>query len=432
MKSTSRINDLFLVYIDDAIITEYEQVLINLYQPFLSGRAIALYLTLKNCNYGTDPVSYHKLVTSLNYEFETLKTEFEKLEAANLITTYEGKVDEFSIIIYQVNSPLSPYQFLKDPSLVKVLESFIGIEALEEIKHQEQLRVQHLKLVDGLTNISHLLKDVYRENLVTPTAQQEQFQPTHLPVEQQIQDNFNFDTFLILLPASIRLEYQFSHEIQQLIYKLAEMYAFTSEQMAIVFNLSLQKGKGIVTPELLRKEAYDYVVEELRRENIQQQPNKTATEEQSDAPQQTSHIQNDAARKALLQMQRLSAQEYVKMITGSLTPQDCKNIDRLAIDYQLEQEVINVLINYVYYNKKTLSLPLMEAIAQTWHKQGIKTAEEAYIALRENQKKAKKHQENKQKKAITYERRTEKKSNFDDQKLDLSQAEIDKLFEGLE
>lgn len=428
MKQDSRVNDLFLVHLDDAIIDNYEKILIDLYQPFIGWKAVALYLTLKNSFRVSEPTSYHKLITKLSCDFAELRQEFVKLEAANLLTTYEGNLDEFAVFIYQVNTPLSHYQFLKDLMLVKVLTSFIGEEALVELKNNEQARTAHINKIADLKNISHLLKDVYQVNLKTALVDQEMINDQQPAITPKAMNKFNFDTFLILLPTSVRIGYDFTAEIRQLIFKLAEMYDLDSEQMALIVNTTLQKYKGIITEQSLRKEAYNYVIADLRRENLQYEM-KQVEKDAHRTSTLTPAIQNPDVQKALSQMKRLDAREYVKMITGSLTPQDYKNIERLALEYHLEQEVINVLINYVYHSKKTLSLPLMEAIAQSWHKQKITTAEAAYQALRENERKTKKRKLTKTKTAA---KRTENKSNFADQKLDADEvALVEKLFEEL-
>jgi len=432
MQTATKVNDLFLVYIDDAIIENYQQVLIDLYQPFVGTRAIALYLTLKNCDFGQEPTSYHRLIAQCSCDFSDLRAEFAKLEAANLVTTYAGSVDEFSLLVYQVNSPLTPYHFLKDLMLIKVLTSFAGEEVLAAIKEREQKRTAHVDAISGLTNISHLLKDVYQKNLSAPIVDKTLIEQQKPVLHTNDDNKFNFDTFLIHLPTSVRVAYDFEVEMRQLILKLANMYDLDSQQMAIIFNIALQKNKGIITDRLLRKEAYNFVIEDLRRENLRHE-RQTSEKEKAAAAGLPKPIQNPAVQRALSQMKQLSSLEYVKLLTGSITPQDYKNIERLSLEYHLSEEVINVLINYVYRSKKTLSLPLMEAIAQGWHKQKIETAEAAYYALRENQQKS-----NQRKSATTTQnmpsraRRTENKSNFDDQKLGVDDlALVEKLFEEL-
>jgi replication initiation and membrane attachment protein len=432
MQTATKVNDLFLVYIDDAIIENYQQVLIDLYQPFVGTRAIALYLTLKNCNFGQDPTSYHRLIAQCSCDFSDLRAEFAKLEAANLITTYAGSVDEFSLLVYQVNSPLTPYHFLKDLMLIKVLTSFAGEEVLAEIKAREQKRTAHVDAISGLTNISHLLKDVYQQNLSAPIVDQALIEQQKPALHTNNETKFNFDTFLIHLPTSVRVAYDFEVEMRQLILKLANMYDLDSQQMAIIFNIALQKNKGIISDKLLRKEAYNFVIEDLRRENLRHEI-RTSEKAKAAAAGLPKPIQNPAVQRALSQMKQLSSLEYVKLLTGSITPQDYKNIERLSLEYHLPEEVINVLINYVYRSKKTLSLPLMEAIAQGWHKQKIETAEAAYFALRDNQQKSKQRKTTSTAQNMPVRaRRTENKSNFDDQKLGVDDlALVEKLFEEL-
>jgi len=432
MQAATKVNDLFLVYIDDAIIENYQQVLIDLYQPFVGARAIALYLTLKNCDFGKEPTSYHRLISQCSSEFTDLRADFAKLEAANLITTYAGTVDEFSLLVYQVNSPLTPYNFLKDLMLIKVLTSFAGEEVLTVIKEREQKRTAHVEALTGLTNISHLLKDVYQQNLSGPIVDKKLIEEPAVTFTPEKQSKFDFDTFLIHLPTSVRVGYDFEVEMRQLVVKLANMYDLDSQQMAIIFNITLQKNKGMITDKILRKEAYNYVIEDLRRENLKHEQ-KTSEKAQAVAEGMPMPIHNPELKRALGQMKELSAVEYVKLLTGSVTPQDYKNIERLSLEYHLTEEVINVLINYVYRSKKTLSLPLMEAIAQSWHKQNIVSAEAAYYALRANQQKTKQRKAaGAQPQGYAKARRTENKSNFDDQKLGVDDlALVEKLFEEL-
>jgi len=432
MQPATKVNDLFLVYIDDTIIENYQDVLIELYQPFVGARAVALYLTLKNCDFGKEPTSYHRLVAQCACEFVDLREDFAKLEAANLVTTYAGTVDTFSLLVYQINSPLTPYNFLKDLMLIKVLTSFAGEDVLNKIKAREQQRTAHVDAISGLTNISHLLKDVYQKNLNGSIVDKKLIEQPKQTLEAKRTSKFDFDTFLIQLPTSVRVGYDFEVEMRQLIIKLANMYDLDSQQMAIIFNITLQKNKGLITDKILRKEAYNYVIEDLRRENLKHEL-KESEKEKAAAAGLTKPIQNPEVQRALTQMKELTALEYVKLLTGSVTPQDYKNVERLSLEYQLTEEVINVLLNYVYRNKKTLSLPFMEAIAQGWHKQDINSAEAAYYALRENEQKSKQRKttgEYARKEAKP--RRSENQSNFDDQKFGVDDlALVEKLFEEL-
>lgn len=426
MLKTTRSNDLFLTYTDENLIFDYEKNLIELYQPFISTSAVALYLSLNKYNYVSTPIPYHKIMATMSCPLQDLPEAFSRLEAANLLTTYKGMLDGYQIFVYQLNSPLTVYEFLKDPLLTRVLTSYIGEEAVAEIMLKDEKRTQGLEKIHDLQNVSHLLKDVYRESLISHESVKPAIEKETAP-EKFSETKFTFDTFLIMLPPSIRAEFDFTLNIKNLLLKLSQLYDLNSEEMAIIFNMSLQKGKGTISEDLIRKEAYEYMMKTLRIENAKDQIEMIPQPEQLEV---ATTITNPTIKQALSQMKKLSTFDYVKMITNSLTPQDYKNVERLIIDYHLAEEVVNVLINYVYHDKKTLSLPLMEAIAQNWHKRNITTAEEAYLALKENTKKSKARATKTTEQR--YAKRTEKISNFDDQKVELTDEEIKKLLEGLE
>ena len=137
MLKSSKTNDVFLVYLDETLIADYQTSLFKLYQPFIGGFGIALYQTLMQYAQVHEPITFHRLLIDLNSDFDVLPDTFARLEAAQLVTTYQGEIDGFPAFLYQVNSPLTTFEFLKDPLLVRVLTSFIGDDRVAFIRADE-------------------------------------------------------------------------------------------------------------------------------------------------------------------------------------------------------------------------------------------------------------------------------------------------------
>ncbi|MGL5042299.1 MAG: DnaD domain protein [Culicoidibacterales bacterium] len=377
------VQDLFLIRRVDTIIEAWDNVLVELYLPFLGTKATMLYILLKTIPQKKEPTSHHQLLQQTQLPFEELAPLFKKLEASGLISSYLTKVDEIVVYLYAVHSPMGATDFLKEPMFVRVLSSYIGQESLNQIISRVNQQKQNSQYISSLENISAHFKVVFQEELCGVDEQLTAVDD-NLAYEITGQEQYFFDTFYLMIPVSIRESFTFSTSLKQLLGKIAQMYALDSGQMATVFNVAYQKANGKLEEADLRSAAYTLTLTKLRA--TKSMPSPAAS---SDG---MASIKNEALRKALFLMKAKPTLEYIALLTDNVTPIDVSNVEQLILDYQLKEEVVNVLVDYVYKTNNTLAKPLMVAIAQQWSKQNIDSAEAAYFALKNFAQKAKKRQ----------------------------------------
>jgi len=426
-----KVTDLFVVIPTETVYEQTNTLLTELYQPFLGTQAIGIYQTFRLLYEWQKPVSFHKLLAYTKLEFPEIVKNLEQLCAANLINYFIGKSNDYDVQVFKIQSPLTKDQFLKDPMLVCTLAGFLGPELTKKIESNHLNKVNDFPDILTLTKQEIRFADVFKERLkITNADSSQQVIPSIIADKK-----YFFDTFLILLSAGVRQHFNFNPAWKQLLADIADLYSLTSEQMALAFSEVYRLSRGAVTEDGLRKSAYKFTMNALRSEEAS---SKKFSEQ---AVQKNANVQivdakitkNTAAKKALQQMKTVPALEYVKLVSNSITPQDIKNIERLLIDYQLPEEVINVLINYVYNETGNLSWPYMQTIAQNWRKINVVTAENAYIVLR-NFMKAREKRSNNKKEYKGVPRREERVSVFEDANFnsDVLDEEFDRALAELE
>ena len=113
------------------------QVLTQLYQPFMGGLALSLYLTLANqpleaLNWSTRQL-HAVLISQMNVGIKDFNQARVNLEGAGLLETYRDQSSHSNhdrqTIIYELKWPLSSERFFKDPQLSLALFNQIGDQA---------------------------------------------------------------------------------------------------------------------------------------------------------------------------------------------------------------------------------------------------------------------------------------------------------------
>lgn len=373
-----RPNDLLVATKKMIFCENWMKILIEFYQPFIGIKAAGIYATLAFLTEGENNQSHHLILKQTQLDWPDFLEEIPKLQAANLLEVFKLSGDVLTKYHYVLKSPLAPNIFLQEPLLAKVLLSSVGDTYFEGM-------LKRYKKIGGAVDMRAdaifmpKFKDIFHTLLANDFSKVE-VQQSKNHVLQSNQSYF-FETFFLMIPASIRNSYEFSADFKIVLQQLASVYNFDSGQMAQVFNMTYQVHGGVFTEQNLRKIAYEMIVSELRQEK----KSEVETPKVGDAP----YIKDARIRQLLLQVKQLSTIEYIRLLTNNVTPIDLKNVESLQLDYQLPPEVINILLDYVYKTQQTFSKPLMNAIAQEWSKKGVRSAEDAYYAVNGFVKKAK-------------------------------------------
>ena len=363
---------------------ESRNVLIKLYQPIIGSVAVNLYLTLwSNLDtleiMGTE-YTHHNLMTSMNIRLDNILEAREKLEAIGLIKTYfkKGSINSF---IYELYSPLSPYEFISNPILITTLKNNISKNEYAKIINFFTVPKTDLK---GYEDITANFKDVFS---VTDLAEEKEknirnVRSLDLVIDKKIDLNMVFSN----IPSEYLNIKTVNKEIKSLIYKLAFIYNLNEEEMTELIRNSINE-RHLIDKDLLRTNCQNYYTFE--------HPGSMPTLVYKRQPEYLRKQVSDTSKKSKLiyTFESLSPYDFLTGRNKGVKPSksDLSILETLLIDYELLPGVINVLIDYVLkINNNKLTKNFVLKIADQWKRSDIKTVEEAMsICKNENKTKQK-------------------------------------------
>ena len=114
--------DTYIVKNNTILNNESRLILVKLYQPIIGTVAVNLYFSLWS-NLDVSQIisvayTHHNLMAMMRIKLDDILEAREKLEAIGLLKTYvkKGSVNNY---IYELYSPLEPYEFFDNPILAK-------------------------------------------------------------------------------------------------------------------------------------------------------------------------------------------------------------------------------------------------------------------------------------------------------------------------
>lgn len=428
-----KIQDLFIVYRDEQLINEWVEVLVSLYQPFIGGKSVSLYLTLHTLYQQPKAQTHHELLKYTQFDIDDLMTAFKYLEATSLIKSYRATIDDVPIIVYTLISPLTKKTFFLEPSFCALLKSWTDDIYFNQIKKTiEQQQLLFAKIENSL-DISAKLTDVFsKEILLLNTQNGMEHLSEKLDVEQNLLSTFHFEPFYLALPVSLREQIEFNSEHRQVLAKIAKLYQLDAQMMAIVFLNAYQKTHGALHEKDLREAAVHYCGEVLRTRTKSGEPNSVIHESNESTVQQSQQVTGKINERLIQIAKSKQVLDYFELLTGKRpTTNDLKIIETLHLDYKLPDDAINILLDYVYRKNKHFPKAYIEAIANQWHQQNVRSAEEAFIALNDFVKRSKQKGQLRQGMPNTRTKRTEKISQFGGEKAQIKPEDNEKLLQAL-
>ena len=377
--------DSYKVY-NKTILTEIDKnILVDLYQPIIGYKALALYYTLLNDldkkNFITEDYTHHHLLSSMQVSMSDIKMAREKLEAVGLIETFEKK-EEVTKFIYILYAPLSAKDFLNHPILNVVLFNNIGKNEYDKIVKNYKLPKVTLK---DYSNVSKKFDEVFKSVPVNSYFSNDEI-ISNTKNGINFKDSIDFNLLISGIDSKIINEKALNKEVKLLINSLSFLYDIDLNSMSNLIRTSLNE-KGMIDKELLRKSARSF----YQFENSGKLP--TLIHKSSRA-KKINNSGNDLSNKEKMINIFESTNPYnflkSKYKGGKVILRDMKLIEELLIDLKLEPACINVLIDYALrVNNQKLNKTYVETIASQWKRLGIKTAEEAMNACIKEYKKSK-------------------------------------------
>ncbi len=355
--------------VNKTILTDFDRkVLVAFYEPIIGPFASSLYLTLwhdlEQLELYSRDLNHHHLMKILKSSMNNLKVAREILESMGLLKTYlkEGDLNSY---IYELYSPLSPYEFFNHPILNIVLYNNIGREEYERLK----LFYQKIKInTKEYKDITKQLDDVYKSDSYQASDDIRERTITNITVSNKI----DYDLLIANIPKSLINDKTFNKRSKDLINLLAFIYDIDTIKMSEIVRSVLNEF-GMIDKNELRiatRKFYQFNNNSLPTLVYRSQPDFLKSPDGD----------NSMRGKIINLFENTTPYDFLKSKNRGVKPtaKDLKILEMLMVDMELSPAVVNVLIDYVLRknNNKFISA-YVEAVAAQWNRAGVKTAKEA-------------------------------------------------------
>ena len=372
--------DTFVV-VNRTILSENDRKIISmLYQPIIGSMAVSLYYTLWADLDKTELLSaeytHHHLMTSLRIKMESIVTARKKLEAVGLLKTFvkKGNVNNY---VYEMFSPISASEFFNHPILNIVLYNNVGKKEYESLLKYFKVPRINLSSYEELTST---FDSVFESVPASSYDNLNEDLRVNKTGEIKIDNAFDFDLLISLVPNGVITSKTFSKEVKELINNLSFVYNLDASGMkSPILN--------VIDKVLLRKNVRNY----YKYENENKLPSLVYKS-------QPEYLKNpvgagDKRAKMIYVFENTTPYNFLKGRSNGAKPssRDLSLLETLLSDFKLNPGVVNVLIDYVLkINNKKLTRGFLETIAAQWKRLNIETVEEAMKEAEKEYKKSKK------------------------------------------
>ena len=377
--------DTYIVKNATILSNESRLVFMKLYQPIIGVVAINLYFTLwSNLDAGqiiSTEYTHHNLMAEMRVKLEEILEAREKLEAIGLLKTYlkKGSINSY---IYELYSPLEPYEFFDNPILATTLASNIGQAEYEKVLSIFKLPIIDLKGYKDVSASFNSTFEVTSDFVAYDVKNVRKVSQVDLVVDKKIDLNSIFD----LIPSEILNHRSISNDTKSLIYKLAYIYNLSEDELSELIRNSVNE-KRIIDKDLLRSNCHNYYTFEHQ--------NMAPSLVYKKQPEYLRKKVGDGSKKAkqIYTFETTSPYDFLTGKNKGVRPskKDLLLVENLMVDYALPPGVVNVLIDYVLrINDNKLTKNFVLTIANQWKRSNINTVEEAMaICKKENKNKTK-------------------------------------------
>lgn len=373
---------------------ENRKAILILYQPIIGSKATGLYFTLWSDLDKAEVVSgewtHHHLLSRTGLNIDEIIEAREKLEALGLLKTYvkKGNVNSY---IYELYSPLSPFEFLNDPVLSTALYNHVG-----KLEYERIIGVFTIPKIDlsEYQDITVGFKDVYEISYDMPYNFNEKNIKHNTYRELSLKSEIDLDNVLTLIPEDILNPGSITKEIKDLIYKLSFIYNFKEDELRQIIINSIN-DKKVIDKESLKGNCRQF----YKFENYGKLP--SIVYKNQPEYLRKNIVKDTNKNKMIYIFENFSPANFLlaKSKGSSLSNTEKEILVYLLVDLNLNPGVVNVLLDYVLrINNNKLVKKFVETIALQWKRSNINTVEDAMKLAEEEYKARKKVFERKGKK----------------------------------
>jgi len=399
------------------------EIITNLYQPIIGSISTSLYFTLLDDLNNKDLMSinltHYHLMTSMQIKLDIIEEAREKLEAIGLLKTYikKGNIDNY---IYELFTPIKPYDFFNHPILNIVLYNNLGKIEYDKLKNLYKFPKLNLK---EYTDITKNIDEVFKvTNKFSIEASDDLINSNRRQIN--ISKDIDFKLLIESIPKDIISDKCFNEETKELIESLSFIYNLDTLDMKDLIINSLNE-KGMIDKTELRKSA----------RNFYQFNNKgnLPTLIYNKQPAYLKKPEGDTSKWAqmIYLFENITPYQLLKRKYKGAEPtqRDKQLVENLITNQKLNYGVVNVLVDYVLkVNDNKLNKNFIETIAGQWKRKNIQTVEEA-MKLAEKDHKKYKELNNSTKQVKSKKEVVDTTPSWFEKNLDKKQASIDEINE---
>lgn len=377
--------DTFVVINKTVLNDQDRKILTMLYQPIIGSNATNLFFSLwaylDKLELMSIEYTHHHLMTNMRNKLEDIIESREKLEAIGLLRTYIKK-GNINNLIYELYSPLNPYDFLNNPILSVSLYNNVGKVEYEKLKEYFKIPKVNLKEYD---EISCSFSDVFEStNINTFDNMIEDLKRVNVN-KLSIVSKIDLDNTISLIPDEMFNIRSLTRDTKDLIYKLSFIYNLDDDMMSELIRNSLNEKKAI-DKNLLKNNCRNF----YQFEHSGKLPSIVYRNQPEYLRKPIGDTSNRA--KMIYQFETTSPYDFLVNKHGGSRPtkNEYSILEYLLIDMNLKPGVVNVLIDYVLkINNNKLIKNFIEIIAEQWSRSKIETVSDAMEFAEKEYKKSK-------------------------------------------
>lgn len=397
-----------------------DKVLNAMYQPMIGTGACALYrllfqqLPAERVGY-SEPDQQRKLFLALGVEpgdkgRRVMADYASRLEAVGLMHTYRktNPEQEETLYFYHLQPPLSPYEFFRNQHLVLLLRDHIGKHAVLHL-HREFCAAEPEEWKDGLVrsqNVSMPFYDLFMLNTHVIDYELEQALAEMAPARNASEEDkppqgYQYSEIIMQFPRLSRNRTyveQISRKPEQLhaINYVAGKYRLTLQEVCRLLDEDgVFAADGELDLDMLQHLANLVYRQSKRRQEERERvlmrvknPRLAGEEKPVDSQYwlEVPAVLKDQCdiRQYNMFLRNKPYLEILEIFFPGQIPDPILNVfERIDLQYKLAEEVINVLIHYLYVNNLPWTRPFVESVASDMLGRRIQTYEQAVQYIRE-------------------------------------------------
>lgn len=336
------------------------KVLGMLYQPLIGVLSFSLYHTfyhlLNTKNYQSEVFSHQFLMDLLNVKIDALKEAREKLEAINLLNTFESG----DHTVYQLKSPLSPRGFIQDTVLGQFLLTELGKKLYDQVTNL--FKVEKIELT-GHKEVTKNFDDVFNFIDGSDFYDSDVYLGKKSNLGARIKDQINYEAFVEKLPDRIKKPVLMSRQTKDTIQKLVFVYQFSIDEIADIY-IQTATPSGQIDLHTLSFKAQTYYQNKKKVLPVVSETKVLNGKESS-----INYLKNVSPMQIV---EKYAKDDYQLMHTDTIM--------QLLERNQVEVGIINALLLHILKFKEghLPHISYLEKVLETWLKKGIRTTEDAY------------------------------------------------------